>query len=125
MKIWTAHEKPHAPPLLIREGFSCGALVFGPFWLASHRAWLSAAVALLLEVLIPVLTRPPASLVLTAGFAVWLGFSGRDLVRWCIARRGYLESSVIAGRNEDEAQVRLLTARPDLVVRSMVAEAAP
>jgi hypothetical protein len=93
--------------------------------LAAHRAWLPAAAALLLAILILVLTRPPASGVLILGLALLQGFSGRDLVRWSIARRGYLESNVVTGPNHDEAQARLLGERPDLVERSMAAEATP
>jgi Protein of unknown function (DUF2628) len=125
VKIWTAHEKHDASPILLREGFSFGALFFGPFWLATHRAWIPAAGALLLTVLILALTRPPASLVLIVGLAFLQGCSGRDLVRWSIARRGYLEANVVTGRDEDEAQARLLGERPDLVERSMVVETAP
>ncbi len=125
MKIWTAHEKPHAAPRLVREGFSFGALLWGPFWLAAHRLWLLAAALLLLDVLVLVLTRPPASLVLTAGVALLLGFSGRDLLRWSAARQGYLETGVVAAGNEDEARLRLFNARPDLAAHAMLAEAAP
>lgn len=124
MKIWTAHEKSHAPPILLREGFSFGALIFGPFWLAARHAWIPAGVTLLLTALIPVVSRPPASVVLFLGFALLLGFSGRDLVRWSIGRRGYLESNIVYGRNEEDARCRLLDARPDLVERSMIAETA-
>jgi hypothetical protein len=125
VKIWTAHEKPHTSPILLREGFSFGALIFGPFWMAAHRAWLPAAATLLLAILILALTRPPASGILILGLAVLQGLTGRDLVRWSIARRGYLEANVVTGRNHDEAQARLLAERPDLVKRSMAAEAAP
>jgi hypothetical protein len=125
VKIWTAHEKPHSAPILLREGFSFGALCLGPIWLAWHRAWLAAAAVFLLSLLIVGLTRPPASAILSLGLAPLVGLSGRDLVRWSIARRGYLETNVVAGRNEDEAQSRLLAERPDLVERAMAAEAAP
>ena len=125
MKIWTAHEKLHASPILVREGFSFGALFFGPIWLAAEGAWLPAGGALLLAILIVALTQPPASVVLIGGLAVLQGLSARDLVRWSMVRRGYLETSVVTGRDEDEAAARLLTARPDLVERSMVAETAP
>jgi hypothetical protein len=125
VKIWTAHEKPHASPVLVREGFSFGALLFGPFWLAAHRSWLPAAVTLLLVALIPVLAGPPASVVLIAVLALLLGFSGRDLVRWSVSHRGYVETNVVTGRNEEEARYRLLSARPDLVEREMLAETAP
>ena len=125
MRIWTAHEKPHASPILLREGFSFGALIFGPFWLAIHRAWLPAGAALLPWILIALFARPPASVVLFFGLAFLQGFSGRDLVRWSVARRGYLEANVVTGRNHDEAHARLLAARPDLIERSMTAEATP
>lgn len=125
MRIWTAHEKPHAASRLVREGFSLGAAVFGPFWLAAHRAWVPAAIALLLEVLIAFLPTPRASLILFLGFAALLGFSGRDLVRWSLARRGYAQTAVVAARSEEEAESRLFTARPDLAQRMMVAETAP
>jgi hypothetical protein len=42
-----------------------------------------------------------------------------------MAWRGYLETGVVTGPNEDEARYRLLAARPDLVERSMVEETAP
>jgi hypothetical protein len=125
VKIWTAHEKSHAPPLLLREGFSLGAALFGPFWLAAHRAWVPAGISLLVVVLAPALTNPPASIVLTLGVALLMGLSGRDLVRWSIARTGYLQTGVVTGRSEDRAQAKLLAVRPDLVERIMAAEAAP
>lgn len=125
MKVWTAHEKPNASPVLVREGFSVGALFFGPIWLAAHRAWLPACAMVVLTLLIPLLTHPPASIVLILGLALLAGFSGRDLVRWSVTRHGYLETTVVTGHNYDDAHARLLQARPDLVERSMVAETAP
>jgi hypothetical protein len=79
----------------------------------------------LLTLLILLLTRSPASVILILGLALLAGFSGRDLVRWSVTRRGYLETAVITGRSQYDAQARLLEARPDLVQRSMVAETAP
>jgi hypothetical protein len=125
VKIWTVHERAGASPMLVRDGFSFGALLFGPFWLAAHRAWLPAAAAILLILAIPLLSGPPASTIFVLGFAMLLGFSGWDLVRWSVTRRRYLESNIVSGKNEDDAFDRLLTARPDLVDRTMVAETAP
>lgn len=125
MNVWTAHEKPHASPVLIREGFSFGALFFGPIWLAAHQAWLPAGGALVLTLLILLLTHPPASIILVIGLAALLGLSGRDLVRWTVTRRGYLETTIVTGRDQYDARARLLAARPDLVQQSMVAETAP
>jgi len=125
VKVWTAHEKPGAAPVLVREGFSIGALIFGPLWLAAHRAWLPAVLSLLLSLLVLLLTHPAISTILMLGLMLLQGLSGHDLVRWSVARRGYLESNVVTGRNEDEAWLRLLDSRPDLAERSMTAEAAP
>jgi hypothetical protein len=125
MKIWTAHAKPRVEPLLVREGFSFGALLFGPVWLAARRAWWPAGAALLLTILILFLSTPPASIVLLLGLMLILGLSCNDLVRWSIRRRGYVETNVVAGQNEDEARFRLLTARPDLIEQAMSAEATP
>ena len=43
--------------MLVREGFSWGALLFGPLWLAVHRAWIAAVLALAASVLIVVLAK--------------------------------------------------------------------
>jgi hypothetical protein len=125
VKIWTMHERSHVPPVLVREGFSFGALIFGPFWLAAHRAWVPAGATLLLTVLIPALIGPPSSIVLLCGLALLLGLSGRDLVRWSLALRGYAETGVVAGRDQDEATARMFDVRPDLIEQTMVAEIAP
>ncbi len=55
MRVWTVHvplpaddagggrRRPRRPgPVLVREGFSWGAFLFGPFWLLAHRLWLPA-----------------------------------------------------------------------------------
>jgi hypothetical protein len=125
VRIWTAHEKFRTTPILVREGFAFGALLFGPLWLATNAAWIPAIITLALAILIATLVHPPASIVLLLGLAILLGFSGRDLVRWSVTRRGYLETSVVSGRTEDEAYARLLESRPDLLNRTLVAEAEP
>jgi uncharacterized membrane protein (DUF4010 family) len=124
MKVWTVHEKPSASPVLIREGFSFGALLFGPVWFAAQRAWLPAGAMVLLAVLVLSLTGSPTSIVLLFALVLFAGFCGRDLVRWSVARRGFLNTAIVAGRNEYEARARVLAARSDLMERWMVAEAA-
>ena len=125
MKVWTAHEKLNSSPVLVLEGFSFGALLFGPLWLAAHRVWVPAGIVFVLILLVSLLTHPPASIVLLLGLELLLGFSGRDVLRWSITRRGYVESNVVTARNQYDALARLLAARPDLVERSMIAETAP
>jgi hypothetical protein len=100
--------------VLVREGFSWGALFFGPLWLAAHRAWIPAALSLALIVLIAALLPGRIALVLLAAIAVLLGMLGHDLRRWSLTHRRYLLAQVVAARDEAEALARLLERRPDL-----------
>jgi len=101
-------------PVLVREGFSWGALFFGPFWLAVHRAWVPAVLALVATVLIIILTTDGVSVALLSALVLLLGLSGHDLRRWSLDHRGYLLAQVIAAHNEMDALRRLLARRPNL-----------
>jgi hypothetical protein len=52
--------------------------------------------------------------ILLLGYAALLGWNGRDLCRWSLARQGYDESHVLAGRDSDAAYARLITCDPTL-----------
>jgi hypothetical protein len=114
LKFWTAHVRQRAAPVLVREGFSWGALFFGPLWLAAHRAWIPAVLTVVATVLILFLATEGISVILMAGLVLLLGLSGQDLRRWSLDHRGYLLAQVIAAPNELAALERLLTRRPDL-----------
>ena len=114
MKIYTALLKVDAEPVLVREGFSWGALILGPFWLAAHRAWIAAALSLAVYILIAVLAPRPASTILSLGVACILGLIGNDLRRWALETNGYLLVHVVAAINADDAFTRLLAQRPEL-----------
>ena len=115
MRIYTVHLKPDRAPVLLREGWSLGALLFGPLWLLSHRAWIPAAlfvaVWVLAAALLPAPLRGPALL----GVALITAVTGRDMVRWSLARRGYVLAHVVAARDWEGALGRLLSARQDLL----------
>jgi hypothetical protein len=117
VKIYTALLKADDEPVVVKEGFSWGALVFGPFWLAAHRAWIAAAISLAAYVLIATLAPQTAVGILSLGLALILGWTGNDLRRWALEHRGYLLVHVLAAGSPDEAFTRLLTYRPDLAVR--------
>jgi hypothetical protein len=114
MKFWTAHLRRGDPPVLVREGFSWGALIFGVFWLLAHRAWIPAALVFAANLLIGSLTAGPVAWILMAALALWLGLSGNDLRRWSLQRRGFQVFQVLAARNQTEALARLLDRRPEL-----------
>ena len=122
MRIFTAHTCAGRPPALLREGFSWGAFVFGPFWLFGHRAWIAGVLALCawinLAIVVPPAAAAPVLLVLH-----WaLGLFGNDLRRWSLARAGYVLVHVVAAPNEDIALARLLERRPDLIGDALGAE---
>ena len=114
MKVWTAHLHPARPPVLVHEGWSWGAALFGPFWLLAHRAWVPGAVVLAIVVVLNLLVPQGLRGLLVLGFFLLLGLLGRDLLRWSLARRGYALAHVVAARDGDAAFARLLDARPDL-----------
>jgi hypothetical protein len=114
VKFWTAHIRAGAAPILVREGFSWGALIFGPLWLAAHRAWIAAALSLAAFILIVFLATDGIAAALLTTLVVLLGLSGHDLRRWSLDLRGYLLAQVLVASNELEALERLLERRPDL-----------
>jgi hypothetical protein len=103
-----------AAPVLVREGFSWGAMIFGPLWLFAHRSWTAGVLALAVAVGIVALPAPSLQLPLGLLLAWVLGLWAQDWRRWSLARRGYLLAHVVAAPDADAAFARLLTARPDL-----------
>ena len=113
MRIYTAHLRNERPPVLVREGFAWLALIFGPLWLLWNRAWIAGVIALAAAV--GILAAPPGLRApLGGGLMLLLGFVGNDLRRWSLARSGYDLAHVVAGRNGDDAFLRLLQHRPDM-----------
>jgi len=125
MKLFTLHlppaaaasvpvTRPAVPPLLLPEGFSLGAALFGPLWCLAHRLWLEAALLAALWAalaLAPEAVAAPASL----GLALLAGFEARDRLRARLARKGWRMAGVIAAPDTDSAWFRLATLRPELV----------
>jgi hypothetical protein len=112
--IFTTHLRGPAPPVLVPEGFSIWAALFGPFWLLAHRAWIPACLLLAAGLAVGRADQILASPAPLLGLMLLQGLCGRDLVRWGLARRGYAEGPVVAGADRDSAFARLLDNSPDL-----------
>ena len=119
MRIFTAHTRPHSAPVLLREGFSWGAFVLGPFWLLAHRAWIAAVLAFCAYALIAALPLHGFGALVSFGLAWLLGLSGQDIRRWSLERRGFGFAHVIAAPDPDTALARLLDRRPDLIAEAV------
>ncbi len=118
MRLYTAHVRQRQVPVLVREGFSWGALIFGPFWLFAHRAWLAGGLVLLAGMSLAGAPQP-GGVVLQFGLAWALGLFGNDLRRWTLTRRGYGFAQVVGGPDADAALARLLQHRPDLMPEAL------
>ena len=117
MRVWSVHTRADAAAVLVREGFSWGALFFGPIWLFAHRAWVAGVLVLVAWVVLALLPGPLSpTLMLLLAWAT--GVFGTDLRRWSLARRGFTLVHVIAARNADAAFARLMAARPDLAAEA-------
>ena len=115
MKIFTTHVQPSRPPLLVREGFSWTALVFGVFFFAWHRAWNAVAVDLAAVVLAGVAGHYLHSGLPVIGVLVLQGVLGLDMLRWGLEMHGYVPGPVVAARDHDAALGRLLDERQDML----------
>ena len=117
MKGYTAHLKPGRSPVLVREGFSWAAWLFGPLWLAAHRAWVPAALLAAVTIALWVLLPRPVVMILGFGLGWLTGLLAQDMRRWSLERRGYVMAHVLSARDEETALGRLLTFRPDIAAR--------
>jgi hypothetical protein len=111
MRVWTAFTAPGRAPVLVAEGFSWGALLFGPLWLAASGAWIFAAIVLAIDLALGLFG--PGWALAIAAFVT--GMFGHDLRRAALELRGYAMVHVIAASSLDGALARLLARRPDLV----------
>jgi uncharacterized protein DUF2628 len=114
MRFWTVHLRDGSPPVLVREGFSWGALIFGWLWLLLHRAWIPGLLLLAAGIAVVALTTDGVRAILLGAIALLQGLFGNDLRRWSLERRGYRLQHVVAARNVEGALARLLEGRPEL-----------
>lgn len=119
MTFYTVHLRHGSAPVLVAERFSLLAGIFGPIWLALHRAWVPAAFALAAAIAIGAVARGSAAAVLWLAYVWLLGLFGHDFERWSLDARGYLMAHVLAARDEEAAHARLLAARPELITPAM------
>ena len=117
-KIYTVHTNgwsaaPGEDAILIREGFSLAAFLFGPLWAVWHSMWRTAMVLLFLAVAIigGAMTAgltDGAELALLLSLQAATGIWGNDWRRHVLARCGILERGVVAGRHLRDAEWRYL-----------------
>lgn len=115
MTVWTVHTADDGRSRLVRDGFSWGATLLGPFWLAAFGAWMPAALLAVIWVAVAALAGTGLGPACGAALAVLTGYLADDMRRWSLDWRGYRLVHVVAAADEDAALARLLDRRPDLV----------
>ena len=115
MRIFTAYTRPKSPPVLIREGFSWGAFIFGPLWLLANQAWLATILSVCAYALIALSPLHGFNPLCSFALSFLIGLFGRDIRRWSLERGGYVLAHVVAAPDADVALARLLERRPDLI----------
>lgn len=121
MTAFTVHEPPQAAGspadameraerlMFVGDGFSWGAALLGPLWLAFNRHWQAlaawAGVAVVLAGVLHLVGAGPGWLGLAlAGLGVVLGFEAADLERDWLAAAGWVEIGSTEGRDQADAE---------------------
>jgi hypothetical protein len=119
MRVWTVQAKNDpgmAAPrvVLVRDGFSWGALLFPTIWFLAQGLIALAALHLAAVALLAALLPEPALPAALAGLQLFLGFEARNLRGWWLELQGYRTQAVLVARNEDAAVLNLASFRPEL-----------
>lgn len=119
MRVWTVQVRPPAGQraphvLLVRDGFSWGALLVPTLWFLSNGlvalALLHVAAIAAIGAVLPAAATPFA----LAGMQLFIGFEARSLQSWWLGLRGFRPEAVLVARNADAAFLNLAAFRPDL-----------
>src|SRR5262249_17350061 len=95
----------------VRDGFSWGACILGPFWMLWHRLFLVCLLWIVAVIVIAVLARvlsvplgSEATVILL--LAVLIGFEASTLRRWTLSRRGWRDLGIVVADDPEVAERR-------------------
>lgn len=103
-------ERDEALPEFVRDAFSIFAFFAPPIWLAWHRLWIEAAIALVLMLAIPALALKlgigPAASWLSLLVSLFVGLEGPTLRLAALRRRGWTDAGVFEADDLVDAETR-------------------
>ncbi len=120
MRVYTVYE-PGRPAksleeranetVFIKEGFTWGGFLSGPFWLAFNALWFEFAFALLIWTAVAGALTAAGLKDEAAGIGYLLlmliiGFEGNSLWQWRLERKGYSFIAPVAGNSFEECEHR-------------------
>lgn len=114
MKLYCVYRRGGRAPVLVPQGFSFFAFLFGPLWLLFHAAFLPAAFAVMF---LSVLQGGFGAYAGPAVFCLALatGIFGNELRGWSLRLRGFELSHIVGGSKHDAAYARLLQVHPEYI----------
>jgi hypothetical protein len=109
----------------VKEGFSWWGFFFPLPWLLIKGMWEVLVVVTLVLIAIGAVSAAlylpdSAAVVLSFGVSLLIGFTGNDLYRWTLQRRGLVELGPASGDTRDEAELRFFLALPPGALPSVV-----
>jgi hypothetical protein len=119
MRVWTVQVRPPAgqrapKAVLVRDGFSWGALLVPTVWFLSQGLVALAVLHVAILAVLGALLSPAALPFALAGVQLFIGFEARALQSWWLALRGFRPAAVLVARDADAAFLNLAAFRPDL-----------
>jgi hypothetical protein len=122
MQVYTVHidplsAEPDSGAVLVREGFSWPAALFGVFWALYHGLWDWALALLAAGLAIGGLAAlggldEVGQAVVQLGTMALAGALSNDWRRWALSRRGYRLAEVVAGDDLAAAERRYFERAP-------------
>jgi hypothetical protein len=120
--VYTVHEPPRPPAdridraaslVFVRDGFSWGAALFSPVYLAVKGQWLAFAAYFVIIMAASAVLYSLGLLeawfaFLVIGLNAYLGFEASTLQRMWLNYRGWTELGTVAGRNLPECERRFI-----------------
>ncbi len=101
---------PDATPEFVRDRFSVWGFIAPPLWLAWHRLWLEALVALVVMLAIPVVAMRlgigPAASWLSLIVSIYVGLEGPALKLAALRRGHWRDEGVFEADDLEEAEIR-------------------
>jgi hypothetical protein len=119
MRVWTVQVRPPAgqrapKAVLVRDGFSWGALLVPTVWFLSNGLVALALLHFALVAVIGAVLPDAAAPFALVGLQLFIGFEARSLQSWWLGLRGFQPAAVLVARDADAAFLNLAAFRPDL-----------
>lgn len=120
VNVYTVHEPPRPPRdridraaslVFVRDGFSWGAALFSPIYLAVKGQWFAFGAYLVVGFAASALLWSFGLLddwfiLMILGLNIYLGFEASTLERMWLSYRGWTDAGTVAGRNLPECERR-------------------